>query len=69
MEENKEPTTSTDDVEAHGPVDRAPVDRPVDELLKDDSPDVEGHAFLERAPVDSPVDSPVERAPVDRTVE
>lgn len=69
MEENKEPTTSTDDVEAHGPVERAPVDSPVDDRLKDDGPDVEGHSFLERAPVDSPVESPVERAPVDRPVE
>jgi hypothetical protein len=69
VEENKEPTTSSDDVEAHTLLERAPVDAPVDDLQKDDGPDVEGHALLERSPVDGPVDSPVERAPVDRPMD
>jgi len=65
VEENKEPTTSNDDVEAHG-LERSPSESPVEDLLKDDGPDVEGHALLERSPVESPSESPVERAPVER---
>jgi hypothetical protein len=66
VEENKEPTTSNDEVEAHGYGERAPSESPTEDLLKDDGPDFEGHALLERSPTESPTESPVERAPVER---
>ena len=69
MEENKEPTTSKEDVEAHGPVERAPVESPAEERLADrEDPDVEGH-LLERSPTERPTESPMERAPTERPTE
>ena len=52
MEENKEPTTSTEneDVEGHGFVDRPVADQPVADANTEE-PDVEGHSFVEK-PVD-----------------
>jgi len=68
VEENKEPTTSSDEVEAHA-LERAPNEGPTEDLLKDDEPDVEGHAFLERSPTESPTETPTERAPTERPMD
>jgi hypothetical protein len=57
VDEQREPTTSEDeDVEAHrSPVERAPVERPVEELgANSEEPEVEGHLL------DRPVEKPVE---------
>jgi hypothetical protein len=69
VEDNKEPTTSNDDVEAHALGERAQSERPAEDLLKDDGPDFEGHALLERSPTESPTERPVERAPNERPME
>ncbi len=69
MEEKKEPTTSNDEVEAHGLAERTPAERPAEDLQRDDEPDFEGHALLERSPTESPTESPVERAPVERPMD
>jgi hypothetical protein len=69
VEENKEPTTSNDEVEAHGPLERSPSEQPAEDLQRDDEPDFEGHALLERSPTESPTESPVERAPFERPVD
>ena len=45
--ENKEPTTTDEDVEGHGYTERPVGERPSAEA-NSESPDVEGHAFSER---------------------
>ena len=56
VDEQRDPTTSEDeDVEAHrSPVERAPVERPVEELDANSDDDVEAHLL------DRPVEKPVE---------
>jgi hypothetical protein len=56
VDEQRDPTTSEDeDVEAHrSPVERAPVERPVEELGANSDDDVEAHLL------DRPVEKPVE---------
>jgi hypothetical protein len=60
VEEQPTPTTSdTEDVEAHGVVDR-PLEEDRDAATE--SPDVEGHSFVERPPHEDR-DASVERPP------
>ncbi|MFL5980575.1 MAG: hypothetical protein ACJ74D_00525 [Gaiellaceae bacterium] len=47
MEENKEPTTSDEDVEGHGFVER-PVGEQPSMDANTEEPDVEGHGFVEK---------------------
>ena len=53
MDENKEPTTSKEDVEAHGYVERPAAERPSAEA-NSESPDVEGHGFVEKPVAERP---------------
>lgn len=46
MAENKEPTTSNEDVEGHGFVERPVGEQPA--MDNTDEPDVEGHGFVEK---------------------
>jgi hypothetical protein len=57
VEENKEPTTSSEneEVEGHGFVERPVNERPSQEANSEE-PDVEGHGFVEK---------PVDMRPVD----
>jgi hypothetical protein len=52
VEEQNTPTTSDEDVEGHGLVERPPVEER-DSLVE--QPDVEGHSLVERPPVERPV--------------
>ena len=53
MEENKEPTTSNEDVEAHGYVERPPAERPSMEANTEEL-DVEAHGFVEKPVAERP---------------
>lgn len=53
MDEEKTPTTSDDDVEAHGYSDR-PTSDDKDRDAASDEPDVEAHGLLDRPGVDRP---------------
>lgn len=54
MEENKEPTTSDEDVEAHGYVEQ-PVGESPSMEANTEEPDVEGHGFVEKPVAEKPV--------------